>query len=156
MFKNRTIVGGFDVTFDCVGSAHTVQDSLRWTRAGGTVVLVGVSLQPLRVDLSPVWYQEVRLIGIVAHGMEMWNGVRRPRRAAVGHRQSAVKLEVKPMTYDTGLRYGQAAHVHIARLHSRGSSATGPPSTGPIALRDRSWRGIVYSIQEEKNHAMRT
>ncbi|MFN8464001.1 MAG: zinc-binding dehydrogenase [Caldilineaceae bacterium] len=77
MFNNRTIVGGFDITFDCVGSAHTVQDSLRWTRAGGTVVLVGVSLQSLRVDLSPVWHQEVRLIGIVAHGMEVWNGVRR-------------------------------------------------------------------------------
>lgn len=78
MFHNRTICGGFDVIFDCVGSARTVGDSLRWARAGGTVVLVGVSLQPLHVDLSPVWHQEVRLVGIVAHGMEVWNGVRRP------------------------------------------------------------------------------
>jgi threonine dehydrogenase-like Zn-dependent dehydrogenase len=75
LFNNRMVIGGFDVLFDCVGSARTVQDSLRWTRAGGTVVLVGVNLQPMRVDLSPVWYQEVRLIGIVAHGMEVWNGV---------------------------------------------------------------------------------
>ncbi len=73
-FNNRMLLGGFDVVYDCVGSATSVQDSLRWARAGGTVVLVGVSLERLRVDLSPVWYQEVNLIGTVAHGMEEWNG----------------------------------------------------------------------------------
>jgi threonine dehydrogenase-like Zn-dependent dehydrogenase len=76
-FNNRMLLGGFDVVYDCVGSAQSVQDSLRWARAGGTVVLVGVSLARMRVDLSPVWYQEVNLIGTVAHGMEEWNGTRR-------------------------------------------------------------------------------
>ena len=76
MFNNRTIAGGFDVVFDCVGSGRSVRDGLRWTRAGGTVVLVGVSLKPMHVDLTPVWQQEVRLIGIVTHGMETWNGAR--------------------------------------------------------------------------------
>jgi len=73
-FKNRMILGGFDVVYDCVGTQKTVQDSLRWTRAGGTVVLVGVSLKPMHVDLTPIWYQEVDLIGLYAHGMEQWNG----------------------------------------------------------------------------------
>jgi threonine dehydrogenase-like Zn-dependent dehydrogenase len=68
------LLGGFDVVFDCVGSAQSVQDSLRWARAGGAVVLVGVTLERMRVDLSPVWYQEVNLIGSMAHGMETWNG----------------------------------------------------------------------------------
>jgi threonine dehydrogenase-like Zn-dependent dehydrogenase len=77
LFNNRMLLGGFDVVFDCVGSAHSVRDSLRWTRAGGTVVLAGVSLEQMRVDLSPVWYREVNLIGIVAHGMEEWNSTRR-------------------------------------------------------------------------------
>jgi threonine dehydrogenase-like Zn-dependent dehydrogenase len=72
-FNNRMLLGGFDVVFDCVGSAQSVQDSLRWTRAGGTVVLVGVNLARMRVDLSPVWYQEVNLIGVLAHGQEEWN-----------------------------------------------------------------------------------
>jgi threonine dehydrogenase-like Zn-dependent dehydrogenase len=76
-FNNRMLLGGFDVVYDCIGSAQSVQDSLRWARAGGTVVLVGVSLARLRVDLSPVWYQEVKLVGTVAHGMEEWNGTRR-------------------------------------------------------------------------------
>ena len=74
--KNRMILGGFDVVYDCVGSQRTVQDSLRWARAGGTVVLAGVSLKRMRVDLTPVWYQEVDLIGLYAHGMGKWNGVR--------------------------------------------------------------------------------
>jgi threonine dehydrogenase-like Zn-dependent dehydrogenase len=75
-FKNRMILGGFDVVYDCVGSKKTVQDSLRWARAGGTVVLVGVSLKPMHVDLTPIWHQEVDLIGLYAHGMEKWNGLK--------------------------------------------------------------------------------
>jgi threonine dehydrogenase-like Zn-dependent dehydrogenase len=35
---------------------------------------VGVKLERMRVDLSPVWYQQVNLIGVTAHGMETWNG----------------------------------------------------------------------------------
>jgi threonine dehydrogenase-like Zn-dependent dehydrogenase len=73
-FKNRMILGGFDVVYDCVGSEKTLQDSLRWTRAGGTVVLAGVCLKPMHIDLTPIWYQQVNLIGLYAHGMEERNG----------------------------------------------------------------------------------
>ena len=76
-FNNRMLLGGFDVVYDCVGQAQSVHDGLRWIRAGGTMVLVGVSLERMKVDLSPVWSQEVKLIGVVAHGMEDWNGTRR-------------------------------------------------------------------------------
>jgi threonine dehydrogenase-like Zn-dependent dehydrogenase len=74
MLGNRMVLGGFDVVFDCVGTAATLQDSLRWARAGGTVVLAGVKLKPLSLDLTPVWYQEVNLIGVNSHGREQWNG----------------------------------------------------------------------------------
>jgi threonine dehydrogenase-like Zn-dependent dehydrogenase len=70
--RNRTLLGGFDVIFDSVGSRQTTRDALRWTRAGGTVVMVGVSLHPMHIDLTPIWYQEVNLIGSTAHGMEYW------------------------------------------------------------------------------------
>ena len=69
---NRMLLGGFDVIFDSVGSQQTTRDALRWSRAGGTVVMVGVSLHPMHVDLTPIWYQEVNLIGSTAHGMEYW------------------------------------------------------------------------------------
>jgi threonine dehydrogenase-like Zn-dependent dehydrogenase len=74
MFGNRMLLGGFDVIYDCVGSAKTLQDSLRWARAGGAVVMVGVKLTSLKLDLTPVWYQEVELIGLLAHGAEPWEG----------------------------------------------------------------------------------
>ena len=76
--KNRMILGGFDVVYDCVGSAHTLQDSLRWARAGGTVVLAGISVKRMHLDVTPIWYQEVDLIGIFNHGTEEWAGERQP------------------------------------------------------------------------------
>jgi len=72
---NRMLMGGFDVVFDVVGIAATLNDALRWTRAGGTVVLVGVNLHRMLLDVTPVWYQEVDLIGPYSHGTEEWGGV---------------------------------------------------------------------------------
>jgi threonine dehydrogenase-like Zn-dependent dehydrogenase len=70
------LLGGFEVVYDCVGKKTTVSDGLRWARAGGTVVLVGVDLSTMKVDLNPVWYQEVDLIGSHTFGMENWHGRR--------------------------------------------------------------------------------
>jgi threonine dehydrogenase-like Zn-dependent dehydrogenase len=74
MLGSTMLLGGFDVVYDCVGTGRTVTDTLRWTRAGGCVVLVGLQFKPLTVDLTPVWYQEVRLLGAMAHGGEVWQG----------------------------------------------------------------------------------
>lgn len=78
MFGNRMLLGGFDVVYDCVGSAKTLEDSLRWARAGGAVILVGVKLAPLKLDLNPIWHQEVDLMGIYAHGADLWEGELQP------------------------------------------------------------------------------
>jgi len=51
-----------------------LNNALRWTRAGGTVVLVGVNLHRMKLDLSPIWYQEVDLIGAVGHDVVKWQG----------------------------------------------------------------------------------
>jgi threonine dehydrogenase-like Zn-dependent dehydrogenase len=68
------LLGGFDVVYDCVGDSKTVIDGLRWTKALGTMVLVGISLNNLKVDLNPIWYQEVDLIGSNTFGTENWGG----------------------------------------------------------------------------------
>ena len=74
MFNNRMIIGGFDVVFDCVGKGDSIQDSLRWTRAGGIVVLVGIDYSLSKFDCSPVVFQEIQIIGSYCHGMESWGG----------------------------------------------------------------------------------
>jgi L-iditol 2-dehydrogenase len=73
---NRHIMGGFDAVYDCVGLPRTLRDALRWTRSQGTVELVGVDLAPMNIDLTPVFYHEVKLIGVLAHGGEDWEGER--------------------------------------------------------------------------------
>jgi 2-desacetyl-2-hydroxyethyl bacteriochlorophyllide A dehydrogenase len=72
MFGNKMLIGGYDVIYDTVGSQQTIHDSLRWTRAGGTIVIVGISLHTMRIDPTPIWYQEIDLTGTFSHGMETW------------------------------------------------------------------------------------
>jgi threonine dehydrogenase-like Zn-dependent dehydrogenase len=74
--NNRMLMGGFDQVYDVVGIAATLNDALRWTRAGGTVVLVGVNLHRMKLDVTPVWYQEVDLIGAIGHNVVSWEGER--------------------------------------------------------------------------------
>jgi threonine dehydrogenase-like Zn-dependent dehydrogenase len=72
------VVGGFDVVYDCVADARTTNDALRWARSGGTVVMVGSHLSPMpRVDLTPIWYDHIRLVGTYSHGMDERDGVRK-------------------------------------------------------------------------------
>lgn len=71
------VVGGFDVIYDCVANPHTTTDSLRWTRAGGTVIMVGSHMAPMpKIDLTPVWYHQIKLVGTYGHGMDQRNGIR--------------------------------------------------------------------------------
>lgn len=69
---NQMLLGGYDVIYDAIGSQKTIHNSLRWVRAAGSVILIGVHLHQLKLDLSPIWYQEVNLVGTMGHGTESW------------------------------------------------------------------------------------
>lgn len=71
---NRMLMGGLDVVYDVVGTAATLNAALRLTRARGTVVLLGVNLHRMTLDVTPVWYQEVDLLGSVGHDVVTWEG----------------------------------------------------------------------------------
>jgi threonine dehydrogenase-like Zn-dependent dehydrogenase len=73
---NSTLMGGFDLIYDCVGYSKTIHDSLRWLRAGGDYVMVGNQLAPVTFDQTPIWHQELRIIGVNAHGTETYDGKR--------------------------------------------------------------------------------
>ena len=65
------VVGGFDLIYDCVGNAGTLNNCLRWVKAKGKIVLVGTNLMPMnKLDLVPIWYHQVELVGVIAHGIE--------------------------------------------------------------------------------------
>jgi threonine dehydrogenase-like Zn-dependent dehydrogenase len=63
-FGGPYLLGGVDVTVDCAGSSSSLSTALRVTRAGGRVVLSGVPSGS--VDLSPLWYRELELVGTYA------------------------------------------------------------------------------------------
>jgi threonine dehydrogenase-like Zn-dependent dehydrogenase len=74
LMNKGMLEGGFELVFDCVGNASTVTDALRWARAGSTVVVVGITLSQLKIDITPIWYREVDLIGAYSSGIETWQG----------------------------------------------------------------------------------
>ncbi|HSG45992.1 MAG TPA: alcohol dehydrogenase catalytic domain-containing protein [Anaerolineales bacterium] len=68
------VVGGFDIIYDCVGNEETINNSLRWTKAGGKVVMIGAAMRPMkRVDLVTLWYSKLEFVGVVAHGHENYD-----------------------------------------------------------------------------------
>jgi threonine dehydrogenase-like Zn-dependent dehydrogenase len=58
------LLGGVDVAFECTGGGAGLDTALRLVRAGGTVVVSGMPADG--VDLTPLWYRELRLIGAYA------------------------------------------------------------------------------------------
>ena len=58
--------GGADVTFDCVGSADSIEQALAVTRPRGRIVLIGMPGQ-VNVDLTPLWQREIALVGAYAY-----------------------------------------------------------------------------------------
>lgn len=122
MFGNRALLGGFDVVYDCVGIPATLKDALRLARARGTVVLVGVYLAPMHIDLTPTWYWEVDLIGVLAHGGEDWEGERLSTFDVLARLLQEGRLDLEPLiTHRFPLsrwREAIATAIHQERSHS--------------------------------------
>lgn len=68
-----TVVGGVDVTFDCIGSSASIDDCIRFTVAGGRMVLIGMPGIPSNVDWTGIWYKELSLHAAYAYGVEHSN-----------------------------------------------------------------------------------
>ncbi|HEY7036401.1 MAG TPA: zinc-binding dehydrogenase [Thermomicrobiales bacterium] len=62
--------GGFDWVFDAVGSARSVDESLRVAGPHGRVVLVGCAGEVSHLDLSFVWARELQITGCYVYGKE--------------------------------------------------------------------------------------
>jgi threonine dehydrogenase-like Zn-dependent dehydrogenase len=70
------LTGGVDVTLECVGTARSIDDALRLTRAGGRVVLVGLAAAPRGVDWTPIWLREIAVHGTFCYAQESVDGRR--------------------------------------------------------------------------------
>jgi threonine dehydrogenase-like Zn-dependent dehydrogenase len=70
---NLALAGGYDAVFDCVGSPQSIQESLKWTASRGQMVLVGTG-HGGRIDLTPLWFGELTVIGAYGRQVEQFDG----------------------------------------------------------------------------------
>lgn len=81
MFKptlgKRVLEGGLQRVYDSVGSPDSIDDALRLTQAGGSVVLIGSAAAAKGIDLTPVWFREVDLVGSYVFSVENFRGKRK-------------------------------------------------------------------------------
>lgn len=61
---------GFDIVIDCCGNTPAVSSAISAVRPGGTVVLVGVSLEPITIPSVLAVMHEIDLKGAIAYTKE--------------------------------------------------------------------------------------
>lgn len=81
MMGRGFLATGYNRVFDCIGSRESLDDALRVTAPGGTIVLVGAAGVVPNIDLTTVWTREQKLEGTVYYGFEEWRGERAPARS---------------------------------------------------------------------------
>lgn len=68
-------VGGADMTFECVGKDSTLDDALRLTKSGGTVVVVGVPGLAKGIDWAAIFFSELNIrASYIYHLADQWQG----------------------------------------------------------------------------------
>ncbi len=66
--------GGVDVVYDCVGNSETMNNSLRFLRGRGKYVMVATAGEIKNLDVAPVWFRELSIVGTCEQGYEKYNG----------------------------------------------------------------------------------
>jgi len=69
--------GGFPVVYDCVGSAESLDQALRFAAPRGRIVVLGCAAKIPSLDLTPVWSRELEVKGHVGYGLERFRGEER-------------------------------------------------------------------------------
>ncbi len=92
------LLGGVDVAIEAAGSRGGLDTALRTTKAGGRVVLSAIPA--VGVDLTPVWFRELEVVGAYTGGTETVDGEQR------GTFELAIELAATaPLEGVVGARY---------------------------------------------------
>ena len=68
-FNNYMLTGGYDVVFECVTSAESLTESLRWMASRGEVIYVGTG-RGAGADMTALWFRELSLVGAYGRQIE--------------------------------------------------------------------------------------
>ena len=94
-------VGGFGRVFVCTGGARAMDDAMRVTRAGGTIVLLGNSSTMNGLDWTPLWLKELTVRGSLCYGAHQHAS---PARMAFDEAASLIarrRVELTPLLTHT-------------------------------------------------------
>lgn len=61
-FGNQILVGGFDLTYECTGDRRGLTAAMKWTQSRGVVVAAGTT-GIARIDTTPIWFDELQVLG---------------------------------------------------------------------------------------------
>lgn len=89
--------GGFPLIYDCVGSRESLEQSMRFARARGKIVLLGCAAQVRRLDLTFLWARELEVVGFLGYGLEQWQGENRHTFSITMDLLAAASLPVERM-----------------------------------------------------------
>ena len=95
-----TVIGGADVVYDCVASSESIDDCFRWTRAGGSLVLVGMPSIPKGIDWTSAWYKELNMHASYAYGVEKLDGKKTPTFALALEMLERMGHDLRPLVGD--------------------------------------------------------
>jgi threonine dehydrogenase-like Zn-dependent dehydrogenase len=76
IMSSSLVSGGADAVYDCVGSDASLDTAVRFTREGGSAVMLGQVAIPRAIDWTSLWYKEISFRGSYAYGWETWQGRR--------------------------------------------------------------------------------
>jgi len=76
MLGKDILMGGFSKIFDTVGSAETINTSMRALRTGGVLSVVGIG-KDVKLDLTPLWLKLQTIKGVWTYGYTDVNNERK-------------------------------------------------------------------------------
>jgi len=129
------LMGGFPYVVEAVGAPSSINESLRAAAHRGTVLMLGAT-GVTEVDLTPVWYKEIALVGSIDHTVDLGGA---PGLAGAPHRHSVDRAtdilaagllpDAAVVTHEFGLdEYREAIETAIDRGNSRAIKVVFRPS----------------------------
>ena len=71
---NQVLNNGFNHIYDCVSSSSTINDSLRWLRPRGSLILVGMDDRKNHIDFSLAVQRELSILGVHGYAHNSFEG----------------------------------------------------------------------------------
>jgi threonine dehydrogenase-like Zn-dependent dehydrogenase len=96
------LAGGVRVVYDTITSATTINQALRMALGKGIVVILGLAAMPEAVDWTPIWLKEIKVIGSLTYGTEVFKGKRADtfaRAVELVAKRRADLTSIKPRKY---------------------------------------------------------